>query len=266
MSVLKNVSSFGFFQSTCTRFPITNKKEALMRTLSRSSASLSMVLFFMLTTSQAYAWHDKTHLSIAEAAGFALWYSAAAPDVAKSKSEFRSIEEKNHYFNNSAHKEVDEAMVLEQAARYNKPGDVEGHLYGAIIGAVRAYKADSASGKYAEYPLVFCAHYIGDLSMPLHNTEYDDFNKTRHTVNDGIIESSVRNNIGYIQRNMKEIAIQNESDLAREIAKVANTARTLGAKIREENRNMTQDEVYTQITQSSALFKAVLVFVGKKPC
>ena len=102
--------------------------------------------------------------------------------------------------------------------------------------------------------------------MPLHNTEYDDFNKTRHTVNDGIIESSVRNNIGYIQRNIKEIAIQNESDLAREIAKVANTARTLGAKIREENRNMTQDEVYTQITQSSALFKAVLVFVGKKPC
>jgi len=237
-----------------------------MRTLLKSSPSLSMVLFFMLTTTQAYAWHDKTHLSIAEAAGFALWYSAAAPDVAKSKSEFRSIEEKNHYFNNSAHKEVDEAMVLEQVARYNKPGDVEGHLYGAIIGAVRAYKADSASGKYAEYPLVFCAHYIGDLSMPLHNTEYDDFNKTRHTVNDGIIESSVRNNIGYIQRNMKEITIENESDFAREIATVANTARKLGATLRNENRNMTQDEAYSQIIQSSSLLKAVLKYVGKKPC
>ena len=235
-----------------------------MHTLSRGAASLSMMFYLMLSSVQAYAWHDKTHLSIAEAAGFELWYSAAAPDVAKSKSEFRPIEEKNHYFNNNAQKEVDEAMVLEQAARYNKTGDAEGHLYGAIIGAVRAYKEESASGKYAEYPLVFCAHYIGDLSMPLHNTEYDDFNKKRHTVNDGIIESSVRNNIGYIQRNMSEITIENESDLAREIAKVANTARRLGIKIRKENRNMTQEEAYIQVSQSSSLLKAVLNYVRKK--
>ena len=235
-----------------------------MHTLSRGAASLSMMFYLMLSSVQAYAWHDKTHLSIAEAAGFELWYSATAPDVAKSKSEFRPIEEKNHYFNNNAQKEVDEAMVLEQAARYNKTGDAEGHLYGAIIGAVRAYKEESASGKYAEYPLVFCAHYIGDLSMPLHNTEYDDFNKKRHTVNDGIIESSVRNNIGYIQRNMSEITIENESDLAREIAKVANTARRLGIKIRKENRNMTGEEAYIQVSQSSSLLKAVLNYVRKK--
>ncbi len=236
-----------------------------MRTLSKGVASLSVILSFMLSSLQAWAWHDKTHLSIAEAAGFELWYSAAAPDVAKSKSEFRPIEEKNHYFNNSAQKEVDEAMVLDQVARYNKAGDEEGHLYGAIIGAVRAYKAESAAGKYAEYPLVFCAHYIGDLSMPLHNTEYDDFNKKRHTVNDGIIEGSVRTNIGYIQRNIRQITIDSESDLAREIAKVANAARKLGAKIRKENRDMTQDEAYTQVIQSSSLLRAVLKYVGKKP-
>ncbi|NMW18526.1 MAG: hypothetical protein HKK66_05800 [Chlorobiaceae bacterium] len=235
-----------------------------MYTLSRGVAFLSMMFSLMLSSVQAYAWHDKTHLSIAEAAGFELWYSAAAPDVAKSKSEFRPAEEKNHYYNNNAQKEVDEAMVLEQAARYNKTGDAEGHLYGAIIGAVRAYKEESASGKYAEYPLVFCAHYIGDLSMPLHNTEYDDFNKKRHAVNDGIIEGSVRNSIGYIQRNMSEITIENESDLAREIAKVANTARRLGIKMRKENRNMTQEEAYIQVIQSSSLLKAVLNYVRKK--
>jgi len=235
-----------------------------MYTLSRGVAFLSMMFSLILSSVQAYAWHDKTHLSIAEAAGFELWYSAAAPDVAKSKSELRPAEEKNHYYNNNAQKEVDEAMVLEQAARYNKTGDAEGHLYGAIIGAVRAYKEESASGKYAEYPLVFCAHYIGDLSMPLHNTEYDDFNKKRHAVNDGIIEGSVRNSIGYIQRNMSEITIENESDLAREIAKVANTARRLGIKMRKENRNMTQEEAYIQVIQSSSLLKAVLNYVRKK--
>ena len=236
-----------------------------MRTLSKGVASLSVIFSFMLSSLQAYAWHDKTHLSIAEAAGFELWYSAAAPDVAKSKSEFRSIEEKNHYFNNKADKEVDEAMVLEQVARYNKAGDEEGHLYGAIIGAVRAYTAESATGKYAEYPLVFCAHYVGDLSMPLHNTAYDDFNKKRHTVNDGIIEGSVRNNIGYIQRNIRPLTIESESDLAREIAKVANSSRKLGAQIRKENRDMTQEEAYNQVSRSSSLLTAILKYVGKKP-
>ncbi|MGB7510315.1 MAG: hypothetical protein WBP54_03390, partial [Pelodictyon phaeoclathratiforme] len=142
---------------------------------------------------------------------------------------------------------------------------VEGHLYGAIIGAVRAYQAESAAGKYAEYPLVFCAHYTGDLSMPLHNTPYDDFNKQRHSINDGIIESSVRNNIGHIQRNMENITINNESDLARAIARVANTARTLGLKIRKEKRDMTQNEAYTQVTQSASLFRAILKYVGKNP-
>lgn len=237
-----------------------------MRTFSRGIASLSTIFSLLFSSGQAFAWHDKTHLSVAEAAGFELWYSSAAPDVAKSKSEFRPAEEKNHYFNNNARREVDEAMVMEQVARYNKPEDDEGHLYGAIIGAVRAYTAEKATGKYAEYPLVFCAHYIADLSMPLHNTEYDDYNKTRHGDNDGIIESSVRNNIGYIQRNMVNISIENESDLAREIARVANTARRLGYKIRAEKRDMTQDEAYTQVIRSASLFKAVLRYVGKKPC
>ena len=235
-----------------------------MRMISRSIASLSAVLSLMCSSLPAYAWHDKTHLSVAEAAGFELWYSSAAPDVAKSKSEFRLAEEKNHYFSNNAGKEVDAAMVMEQVARYNKPDDEDGHLYGAIIGAVRAYQAVSASGKYAEYPLVFCSHYIGDLSMPLHNTPYDDFNKSRHSVNDGIIESNARNNIGFIQRNMEGIAIGNEADLAREIAKVANTSRRLGIKIRQEKRDMTQNEAYIQVTRSASLFKAVLKYVGKK--
>ena len=236
-----------------------------MRNLSRNIASLSTVLTLTFSSLPALAWHDRTHLSVAEAAGFELWYSAAAPDVAKSKSEFRPTEEKNHYFNNNAGKVVDAAMVMSQIERYNKPDDVEGHLYGAIIGAIRAYQAEQNTGKYAEYPLAFCAHYVADLSMPLHNTGYDDYNKNRHSINDGIVEQSVRNNLGYIQRNMEDITILNEADLAREIAKVANTARDLGIKIREEKRDMTQSEVYQQLSRSASLLHAVLRYVGKTP-
>jgi len=186
--------------------------------------------------------------------------------VVKSRDMFRPVEEKNHYYNNNADRKVTARMVMEQVERFNLPDDEEGHLYGAIIGSVRDYKKLSATGKYADYPLVFCAHYAGDLSMPLHNTVYDDFNRERHGVNDGIIECNALNNIGYIQRSMYDIRIESEEDLAREIARVAETARRLGRKIRKENRNMTQAETYTQVIHSASLFRAILRYVGKNPC
>ncbi len=240
--------------------------ESLSGRSSRGMSIITTVLILFFSAADACAWHDRTHLAIAQAAGFERWYSAAAPDVVKSRDMFRPVEEKNHYYNNNADRKVTVRMVMEQVERFNLPDDEEGHLYGAIIGSVRDYKKLNASGKYADYPLVFCAHYAGDLSMPLHNTVYDDFNRERHGINDGIIECNAQNNIGYIQRSMYDIRIESEEDLAREIARVAETARRLGRKIRKENRNMTQAETYTQVIHSASLFRAILKYVGKNPC
>lgn len=243
-----------------------------MRLLTLRIAAVTALFCTQPFQPDANAWHDKTHLSVAEAAGFELWYSSAAPDVAKSKEMFGPVESPNHYYNNNANKPVTPEMVMAQVGRYNQTNDDEGHLYGAIIGAVRDYQAMKKSGKYANYPLVYCAHYCGDLSMPLHNTPYDDFNKQRHSANDGIIEYSVRNNIGYIQRMMTPPVINSEADLTREIAAVAESARRLGMKIRKENRDMTVDETYTQVIRSASLFNAILAWlersqktVGDKP-
>jgi len=230
----------------------------------RSIIPILAILFFSAT--ESYGWHDRTHLAIARAAGFELWYSAAAPDVVKSREAFRPLEEKNHYFNNDEQKKVTPEMVMEQVGRLDDPGDDEGHLYGAIIGTLRDYKELRRSGKYANYPLVFCAHYVGDLSMPLHNVPYDAFNRERHTINDGIIECSIENNIGYIQRSIYDISIESEEDLAREVARIAESARKLGRKIRKENRNMTADEAYGQVIDSASLFRAILRHLGKNPC
>jgi len=229
-----------------------------------SIISILAILFF--TTTESYGWHDRTHLAIAEAAGFELWYSAAAPDVVKSREAFRPAEEKNHYHNNKKQHAVTPEMVMEQVGRYNDPADDEGHLYGAIIGTVRDYKELRRSGKYPNYPLVFCAHYVGDLSMPLHNVPYDAFNRERHTINDGIIECSVQNNVGYIQRSIYDISIESEEDLAGEVARIAEISRKLGRKIRKENRNMTQAEAYGQVIHSASLFRAILQHLGKNPC
>ena len=71
-------------------------------------------------------------------------------------------------------------MLLDQVARYNDPSDEKGHLYGAIAASLRDYLSVKAKGKYAEYHLVYCVHYVGDLSMPLHHTLFDSFNRRNH--------------------------------------------------------------------------------------
>jgi hypothetical protein len=223
--------------------------------------ALLYMILICLIANQGFAWHDHTHLAISQAAGYVNWHNSAAADIAKTKA--KEIEQYNHYFNNDAGMDVTAAMVLGQVTRYNDPKDSEGHLYGAIIAALRDYKEMKQSNKYAEYPLAFCAHYIGDLSMPLHNVPYTDFNKKRHSQNDGIIDFGIMNNIGYIQKNMYLIVIENESDLAKEIARIANISRQLGLKLEKENRDMASDEAYSQIVHSASLLRAVLQYIKK---
>jgi hypothetical protein len=39
---------------------------------------------------------------------------------------------------------------------------------------------------------VYAMHYLGDLSMPLHNIEYNAFNKANHVKNDGVVDGEPR--------------------------------------------------------------------------
>jgi hypothetical protein len=202
-------------------------------------------------------------MAISQAAGYENWYNSAAPDVTKTKAG--DIEANNHWYNNDAGVDVTVKMVLDQTGKYNDPKDGEGHLYGAIIQSLKNYiKEMKDPGKYAEYSMAFCAHYIGDLSMPLHNMPYGNFNdKERHARYDGAIESSVLNNIGLIQKNMYEIEIHSIDDLARETARIANISHQLALKLEKEHlennkREMTVDEAYAQIYHSASLLKAVL--------
>jgi hypothetical protein len=219
-----------------------------------------MLLSVLFITAPAFSWHDKTHLAISQAAGYAGWYNSAGPDVTKIKAD--NIEAPNHWCNNRDVVEVTQEMVWDQVKRYNHE-DQEGHLYGAIIGSLKEYQKAQGPGKYAEYHMAFCAHYIGDLSMPLHNVPFGDDqfnNRTRHTRLDGTVEHSVLNNIGLIQKNMYEIKIQSKADLAGEIARIANISRQLAARLEKEGRDLTQDEAYNQLYHSASLFKAVLTY------
>jgi hypothetical protein len=78
------------------------------------------------------------------------------------------------------------------------------------------YVKTKKRGRYAEYHLAYCAHYIGDLSQPLHNILYDDYNKRNHTKTDGVINDGILDNLEAIK--VYPIDIKSEEDLAKEIA------------------------------------------------
>ena len=150
-------------------------------------------------------------------------------------------------------------MVLQQVKKYNQTDDPTGHLYGAIIASVRDYLKAKNTGKYGEYHLGFCAHYVGDLSQPLHNTLYNSYNRKNHQTTDGIINDEVLDNMDRIK--IYPIKIESEKDLANEIARIANLSLKKGYQIQDEKRLLTKDEAYEQISHSASLFKAILEYV-----
>ncbi len=121
-------------------------------------------------------------------------------------------------------------------------------------------------GKYAEYHLAFCAHYVGDLSQPLHNHPNDAFNALHHKTNDGIVEDEVFQNIQKIRDAMYPIVLRKDSfeeDLAKEVARIANISRTLGYTLQSEDRDMTREEAYRQLGHSASLLRAILTSLAE---
>jgi hypothetical protein len=115
--------------------------------------------------------------------------------------------------------------------------------------------------KCGEYHLAFCAHYVWDLSQPIHNTLYDLYNRKYHHITDGIINDEVMDNIDKI--NIYPIKIESEKDLAKEIARIANLSMKKGYQIEDDNRLLTKEEAYEQISHSASLFKSILEYVDK---
>jgi hypothetical protein len=236
----------------------TSLTERCIEKMKRSIASMVLLILWTITPS-GWAWHDETHLSIAKAAGYEKWYNAAGADITKIKSG--NVEKKNHYVNNIPGTMVTPEMVMKQADRYNKPLDLKGHLYGAIIASIREYRNTTKTGKYAEYHLAFCAHYGGDLSQPLHNTLYNAYNRKNHVATDGIIEAEVLYNLPLIE--IYPIEIHSEMDLAEEVARIANLSIKLGYQLEKEGRMLSRQEAYQQVSHSASLLKGILNWLGK---
>ena len=221
--------------------------------------TLLTFLFVISLANSSYPWHDETHIAIAKTTGYKKWFNATGADMAKLKAG--KVEKPNHYMFNPPGTVITPEMVFQQIKKYNKKIDIRGHLYGAIIASVRDYLKEKQKGKYGEYHLAFCSHYVGDLSQPLHNTSYNSYNRKNHGTTDGIINDEVLDNIDKIK--IYHIKIESEKDLANEIARIANLSIEKGYQIQDEKRLLTKEEAYEQISHSASLFKAILRYVEK---
>jgi hypothetical protein len=219
--------------------------------------TLLTFIFLIGFADSSYPWHDETHIAIAKTTGYKKWYNATGADMAKLKAG--KVERQNHYVFNPPGTVVTPEMALRQIKKYNKTNDIRGHLYGAIIASVRDYLKEKQMGKYGEYHLAFCSHYVGDLSQPLHNTMYNSYNRKNHVTLDGIINDEVLDNIDKIK--IYHIKIESEEDLANVIARIANLSIEKGYQIQDEKRLLTKQEAYEQISYSASLFKAILRYV-----
>jgi hypothetical protein len=224
------------------------------------SSLLATAALVLLIAGQAAAWYDETHMAVARAAGYPKWYNAAAADIARVKAGKR--EGYNHYSNHFPGAVITEAEVIGQISLYDTM-DGKGHLYGAVVASLRNVLEADRNGKYAENHMAYCVHYIGDLSMPLHHTALNEFNKERHAKNDGIVNNEVMANLDRIRT--YPIRIDAEADLVKEIARIANLSLALGLRMEAENRNMTPDEAYGQLGHSASLLRAVLEYRKRQP-
>jgi hypothetical protein len=196
---------------------------------------------------------------MAKAAGYPKWFNACGPDMIKVK--LGNKEGHNHFVNNPRGTSVTSEMVTGQVPKYNTV-DFHGHLYGAIIASLRDYRRDKKEGKYAEYHLAFCAHYLADLSQPLHNIENDGFNRENHRTVDGIINDEVLENLDKIK--IYPITIDSEEAIIREVVRIANLSLALGYQLEDEKRLLTKEEAYQQISHSASLFRAILGYIGNR--
>lgn len=214
---------------------------------SRVVLVIALSLGFFLPSEGPRAWHDETHLAVAKSAGYSKWYNATGADMAKIKAG--GVEQNNHYCNESLNVPITPSVVMSQIAKYDSAEDTMGHLYGAIVSALRNCRIAVETGKYPQYHLSFAIHYLSDLSQPLHNMPFDDFNMARHGVNDGIVEYEVLDNLNLLESYMYSISLDAEhfeESLASEIARIANISLSLGSTLKRERRNLTRQEAYAK--------------------
>lgn len=239
-----------------------------------------------LSSSLVYPWSSATHTFIAQKAGVPNPEYANFPDV--SRNENYSLLVPLHW-HDAAPSTIVTPDYIDQyqttVVEYVKAGACEsrpikikvpdhaGVLYWKILELYQQMKGKT--GWEYDYYLFNIAHYVGDLSQPLHNFPYGNepasdgkiyseigvWSKENHRAFDDILESSFPLDPKADRTFDSWIAvpsIRSVDDLKREISSVANHSIALAKRCYSERRIITKDEALKQVAMSVALLKGII--------
>lgn len=221
----------------------------------------------------AEAWTDQTHMAIERAAGLRSYQNAPSPDVSKTITYVNKLKKSDgqaHFFDASKPPTRKDVEAQLEMIGYQRDDCPDGYILGAIINATRKAKAQTEMGRYDDYNYAMLGHYCGDLSMPLHMSVYDDFNRAHHlhidqTLNHSEVKWDV-DGVPLITKNMKvddSMHFDNEDQIIDEMLKIANESFSLAQTLRKENRELTKDEAIQRIDRSASFFRALMKYCGK---
>lgn len=255
----------------------------MARNLSRF---LTIILIAFAYSTNALAWSCKTHIFIAQEAGIKNPGLVCFADI--SKNENPSLLGPFHWHNASPNTivtpdyidqyQIAEGMYVKLSSPESKPiklkvPDPSGVLYWKIVELYQWIKM--TKDLEHDYYLINIAHYIGDLSQPLHNFPYEDkpasdgkaypeigfWATENHWEFDMALDSYLpldRKTRKVFQTMITQVKITSINDLKKEISKIANSSIALANKCYSEKRVITKNEALRQVAMSVSLLKAII--------
>ena len=247
---------------------------------------LVIILTVFNFSPRAFSWSPETHIFIATEAGMKNPELTCFPDLVK--EENITLSGPFHWHDAAPttivtpdyidQHQVTEEMYVKVGAPESKPINVKvpdptGVLYWKIVELYQQMKG--TTGWEYEYYLSTIAHYVGDLSQPLHNYPYADnpasdgksyaelgfWAKENHEQFDSVLDSCLPltgKEKKTFQTMITPIQIVSVDDLKKEISKIANTAISLANRCYAEKRLLTKDEALRQIAMSVSLLRAII--------
>lgn len=249
------------------------------------------LLAILILSANALGWSSKTHIFIAQEAGIKNPGAACFPDLSKKEND--ALLGPLHWHDASPKTtvtpeyidqyQISEAEYVRLGNPQSKPikirvPDPAGVLYWKIMELYQAMKG--AAGWEYDYYLTNIAHYVGDLSQPLHNYPYGSepasdgksypevgaWAKEHHWEFDDILESILpldEKREKSFQAMTTTIQVKSTDDLKKEIAKIANSSIALANRCYSQKRIITQDEALKQVSMSVSLLKAIIDSTNK---
>ena len=250
------------------------------------SKTLVIIFIVLIFSTNALAWSCKTHIFIAQEAGIKNPETVCFPDLSKKEND--SLLGPLHWHDASPNTtitpeyidqyQITEGMYVKVSSPESKPikiraPDPSGVLYWKILELYQRMKGKT--GWEYDYYLTNIAHYVGDLSQPLHNFPYGDepasdgksypeiglWAKEHHGEFDDALDPFLpldEKTRKTFKNLIHSVKVASTDDLKKEISKVANSSIALANKCYSEKRIITKNEALRQVALSVSLLKGII--------